>query len=69
MASVAFHHFNQYLQTGGRVNCFEGYDGYPNGGQMRDFVSVEDVVKVNLHFLDHRKARHLQPGQRPRPAV
>lgn len=52
MASVAFHHFNQYLQTG-KVKLFEGYDGYPNGGQMRDFVSVEDVVKVNLHFLDH----------------
>ena len=52
MASVAFHHFNQYLQTG-KVKLFEGYDGYPTAGQMRDFVSVEDVVKVNPHFLDH----------------
>ncbi|MBS1157192.1 MAG: ADP-glyceromanno-heptose 6-epimerase [Proteobacteria bacterium] len=52
MASVAFHHFNQYRETG-KVKLFEGADGYPNGGQMRDFVSVEDVVKVNLWFLEH----------------
>jgi ADP-L-glycero-D-manno-heptose 6-epimerase len=51
MASVAFHHFNQYRDTG-KVKLFAGNDGYPNGGQMRDFVSVEDVVKVNLFFLD-----------------
>jgi len=27
--------------------------GYGAGEQSRDFVSVEDVVKVNLYFLDH----------------
>ncbi|HET7033398.1 MAG TPA: NAD-dependent epimerase/dehydratase family protein, partial [Casimicrobiaceae bacterium] len=27
--------------------------GYAAGEQRRDFVSVEDVVKVNLDFLDH----------------
>jgi len=52
MASVAFHFFNQY-RADGCVKLFEGCDGYPDGGQRRDFVSVEDVVKVNLHFLDH----------------
>ena len=52
MASVAFHHFNQYREQG-YVNLFGGYDGYPEGGQSRDFVSVEDVVKVNLFFLDN----------------
>jgi ADP-L-glycero-D-manno-heptose 6-epimerase len=55
MASVAFHFFNQY-RAEGYVKLFEGCDGYENGGQLRDFVSVEDVAKVNLHFLDH-------PGQ------
>lgn len=50
MASVAYHHFHQYRQTG-KVKLFEGCDGYGNGEQRRDFVSVEDVVKVNLHFL------------------
>jgi len=52
MASVAFHFFNQY-QAEGKVKLFEGCDGYANGEQLRDFVSIEDVVKVNMHFLDH----------------
>ncbi len=52
MASVAFHFFNQF-RAEGYVKLFEGCDGYDNGGQLRDFVSVEDVVRVNMHFLDH----------------
>ncbi len=52
MASVAWHFFNQY-RSGGKVRLFEGSHGYANGDQRRDFVSVEDCVKVNLHFLDH----------------
>ncbi len=52
MASVAYHFFNQY-RAEGYVKLFEGCDGYANGGQLRDFVSVEDVVKVNMFFLDH----------------
>ncbi len=52
MASVAFHFFNQY-RAEGKVKLFEGCDGYANGGQLRDFVSIEDVVKVNMHFLDN----------------
>lgn len=52
MASVAFHHFESYRKTG-RVKLFGEYDGVAAGMQQRDFVSVEDVVKVNLFFLDH----------------
>ncbi|HAN56962.1 MAG TPA: ADP-glyceromanno-heptose 6-epimerase [Betaproteobacteria bacterium] len=52
MASVALHFFNQY-QANGKVKLFEGCDGYPNGEQRRDFVSVEDVVAVNMWFLEH----------------
>jgi ADP-L-glycero-D-manno-heptose 6-epimerase len=52
MASVAFHFFNQYREQG-RVKLFEGCDGYANGCQLRDFVSIEDVVNVNMYFLDH----------------
>ena len=55
MASVAFHNMNQFIAEG-HVRLFGGWDGYPDGGQMRDFISVRDVVDVNLHFLDH-------PGQ------
>lgn len=52
MASVAFHNFNQF-RAEGRVKLFEGYGGYAAGEQSRDFVSVEDVVAVNLYFLEH----------------
>jgi len=52
MASVAWHFFNQYTASG-KVRLFEGSHGYSNGEQRRDFVSVEDCVKVNLYFLDH----------------
>jgi ADP-L-glycero-D-manno-heptose 6-epimerase len=52
MASVAWHFFNQYRATG-RVRLVEGSGGYGNGEQQRDFVSVEDVVKVVLEFLEH----------------
>ena len=52
MASVAYHFFNQY-RAEGKVKLFEGCDGYANGGQLRDFVSVEDAVKVNMYFLDN----------------
>ncbi len=52
MASVAYHLNNQLIETG-KVKLFEGSDGYANGEQVRDFVYVDDVVAVNLWFLDH----------------
>ena len=51
MASVAFHFFNQF-RSDKRVKLFQGWDGYADGEQKRDFVSVEDVVEVNMHFLE-----------------
>ena len=52
MASVAFHQFNQF-QAEGKVKLFGDYGGYGAGGQMRDFVFIDDVVAVNLWFFDH----------------
>ncbi|WP_367849194.1 ADP-glyceromanno-heptose 6-epimerase [Rhodoferax sp. WC2427] len=52
MASVAFHQFNQF-KAEGQVKLFGEYGGYPRGGQMRDFVFIDDVVAVNLWFFDH----------------
>ena len=52
MASVAWHFFDQLMNLG-RVRLFEGSHGYANGEQRRDFVSVEDCIRVNLYFLDH----------------
>lgn len=51
MASVAWHFFKQYSAER-RVRPFVGSGGYADGEQRRDFISVEDVVKVNLHFLE-----------------
>jgi ADP-L-glycero-D-manno-heptose 6-epimerase len=56
MASVAFHHFNQYRETG-RVRLFGSYDGYGDGEHMRDFIYVRDVTAVNCWFFDHPEAR------------
>lgn len=52
MASVAFHLNNQLLEKG-EIKLFAGCDGYGDGEQVRDFIYVEDVVAVNLWFLDH----------------
>jgi ADP-L-glycero-D-manno-heptose 6-epimerase len=52
MASVAFHHFNQFREHG-KVKLFGEYGGYGAGEQSRDFVFVEDVVAVNLWFLQN----------------
>ncbi len=52
MASVVWHFFQQY-RASGKVQLFEGSGGYAAGEQRRDFVSIDDVVDVNLDFLDH----------------
>ena len=52
MASVAFHQYHQF-HAEGKVKLFGEYGGYPAGGQMRDFVYIDDVVAVNLWFFDH----------------
>ncbi|MBA3772217.1 MAG: ADP-glyceromanno-heptose 6-epimerase [Ramlibacter sp.] len=52
MASVAFHQFNQF-EAEGKVKLFGDYGGFGPGEQKRDFVFIDDVVAVNLWFLDH----------------
>jgi ADP-L-glycero-D-manno-heptose 6-epimerase len=52
MASVAFHNFNEFREKG-QVRLFGPYGGYNAGEQSRDFISVDDVVAVNLWFLQH----------------
>jgi len=52
MASMVFNAFHQVRNTG-KVKLFEGSDGYGPGQQRRDFVFVDDAVKVNLFFLEH----------------
>lgn len=49
MSSVAFH-FNNQIKDTGICKLFGGSGGYGDGEQRRDFIFVEDVVKVNLWF-------------------
>lgn len=53
MASVAYHLHNQ-LKDLDEIRLFKGSDGYSDGEQRRDFIYVEDVVKVNLWFLKNK---------------
>lgn len=52
MASVAYHHFNQF-QANGKVKLFGAHGDYGSGQQLRDFVYVDDVVAVNIWFLEN----------------
>jgi ADP-L-glycero-D-manno-heptose 6-epimerase len=49
MASVVYQMMRQ-LKESGVVKLFVGTGGYADGEQRRDFVFVEDVVRVNLFF-------------------
>ena len=49
MASVIFHSFNQ-INEKGQVNLFRSHNpNYTDGGQLRDFVYVKDLIDV-LYF-------------------
>lgn len=52
MASVAFHTFNQFKETG-TMRLFKGTkQGIEDGMQLRDFVYVKDVADVMGFFLE-----------------
>ena len=51
MASVAFHTFNQFAQTG-TMKLFKGTKpGIKDGEQLRDFVYVKDAAAIVAHFF------------------
>ena len=52
MASVAYH-LHQQLKTSEQINLFKGSDGFEDGEQRRDFIHVDDVVNVNLWFMNN----------------
>lgn len=47
MASVIRHFFTQYKESK-EIKVFEGSDDF-----LRDFIHVDDVVKVNMHFMEN----------------
>ena len=52
MASVAYH-LHQQLKTSEQINLFKGSDGFEDGEQRRDFIHVDDVVNVNVWFMNN----------------
>jgi len=60
MASVIFHAFNQIMQSG-NVKLFKSHKPqYPDGGQLRDFIYVMDVLHI-CYWLMERLQQGLAP--------
>ncbi len=61
MASVVFHAFNQAdRRTGGQadrvVRLFRSHNpAYQDGGQLRDFIYVKDVIDVIWFLMNHKQ--------------
>ena len=52
MSSVIYHFFNQ-RKTDGEIKLFKGSHGYKDGEQRRDFIHVDDTVKVKNWFKEN----------------
>ncbi|MFL5753199.1 MAG: ADP-glyceromanno-heptose 6-epimerase [Bacteroidia bacterium] len=54
MASVIFHAFHQ-IQTNKKMKLFRSHNpDYKDGGQLRDFIYVKDLVDVCLFLYEHK---------------
>ncbi|MBD50435.1 MAG: ADP-glyceromanno-heptose 6-epimerase [Euryarchaeota archaeon] len=51
MASMAYKMNYEYLQHK-KISLFKGTDGYKDGEQMRDFIYIDDVVSINMFFME-----------------
>lgn len=59
MASVIFHAYNQ-ISTSKSMKLFRSHrPDYADGGQLRDFIYVKDVVQLCLWLMHHRKVTGL----------
>lgn len=55
MASVIFHAYHQ-IKSSGQLRLFRSHrPDYADGGQLRDFIYVKDVVDILFYFLQTRK--------------
>jgi ADP-L-glycero-D-manno-heptose 6-epimerase len=62
MASVAFHTFNQFKDTG-TMKLFKGTKaGVEDGMQLRDFVYVKDAASVVAYFLNAGLSKRTAPN-------
>lgn len=62
MASVAFHTFNQFSETG-TMKLFKGTKtDVEDGMQLRDFVYVKDAAEVVTYFMDASLTKNPAPN-------
>ena len=55
MASVIWHAFNQIKSTG-KMKLFRSHNpDYKDGGQLRDFIYVKDLIEVCMFLMNTRK--------------
>lgn len=55
MASVVYHSFNQ-IQDTASVRLFRSHNpDFKDGGQLRDFIYVKDVIDVIWFLMNHQK--------------
>lgn len=53
MASVIFHAYNQIMNTGS-VKLFRSHNpDYQDGGQLRDFIYVQDILNICVWLMEH----------------
>jgi ADP-L-glycero-D-manno-heptose 6-epimerase len=56
MASVIFHAYNQIKDRGSMKLFRSHHKDYSDGGQLRDFIYVKDVVQVILYLFEKNPA-------------
>jgi len=62
MASVVFHAFKQ-IQSTGNVKLFRSHKPeFKDGEQLRDFIYVEDVVKICFWFMQNFDRKNIPSG-------
>ncbi len=52
MASIIFQSI-KHFQSNGYIKLFSGNGEYQDGCQMRDFIFVNDIISVNMHFWNN----------------
>jgi ADP-L-glycero-D-manno-heptose 6-epimerase len=53
MASVIYHAFYQIKNTGNLKLFKSHHPNYTDGGQMRDFIYVKDLIEVSYWLMNH----------------
>ncbi len=59
MASVLFHAFRQITSTGTLKLFRSHHPDYSDGGQIRDFIYVDDIAQILFWIMNHKPASGL----------